>query len=113
MDCSCVIGKRRQSFLKRQCRLILRPIDNLEGHSPLEHFGLERGSVFSPVRCFADTETSFLVLLLEGIVGGKRTAYALVHHGEAVVRERLIIHRVPTKKPAGVTPSAFSCDCRL
>ena len=101
IDCSCAISKRRQSFLKRQCCLILRPVDDLEDYSPFYHFGLEFGSVLFPVRCFADAETSFLALPLERIVGCQSPTYALVHHGEAVVREGLIIHRVPNEKAGG------------
>src|SRR5260370_25371322 len=88
----------RQSFLKRQCCLILRPVDDLEHHSPFDHFGLEFGSVLFPVRCFADTETSLLVLLLKRVVGYQSAADALVHHGKAFVRERLIIHLIPNEK---------------
>jgi hypothetical protein len=43
----------RGELLKRQRRLILRPVDDLEKHSPLDHFGLEIGRVLFPVRCLA------------------------------------------------------------
>ncbi len=33
------------------------------------------------------TETSFLALLIERVVGGKRSAHAFVHHREALARE--------------------------
>ena len=70
---------------------IFRPIDDLEQHSPLEHFGLESGRVLFPLRCLADTEPSFLALLLERVVDGKRSAYAFIHHRKAFAREDLIV----------------------
>src|SRR5258706_16158186 len=48
---------------------------------------------FFPVRGLANAKSSFLTLVFEPIVGRQRTADALVHHGEAVVGEGLIVHR--------------------
>ena len=45
---------------------------------------------------FPDTEKSFLILLLERVIGGQRPAYGFVHHGEAAIVERLIVHRPTT-----------------
>src|SRR6266481_3627227 len=87
---------RRGELLKRQRRPILRPVDDLEKHSPLDHFGLEIGRVLFPVRCFADAESGFPTLCLGRIIRCQRPAHALVHHGEAVVREGLIVHRATT-----------------
>src|SRR6266446_10628006 len=84
---------RRGELLKRQRRLIVRPVDDREKHSPLDHFGLEIGRVLFPVRCLADAESGFPTLRLGRIIRCQRPAHALVHHGEAVVRESLIVHR--------------------
>ena len=38
------------------------------------------------------------VIAFSTIVSRERSTDALIHHGEAVVRERLIIHQVPAVK---------------
>src|SRR6266436_4070546 len=88
------VGCRLRS--PRQRRPILRPVDDFEKHSPLDHFGLEIGRVLFPVRCFANAESGFPTLCLGRIIRCQRPAHALVHHGEAVVREGLIVHRATT-----------------
>jgi hypothetical protein len=57
-------GAESLAFLIGNLAWIFRPIDDLEEHSPLEHFGFEGGRVLFPLRCFADTEPSFLALFL-------------------------------------------------
>src|SRR6266403_176560 len=81
------------SSLERKLRLIFRPINDFEKHSALEHFAFEISGVLFPVRGLANAKSSFLTLVFEHIVGRQRTADALVHHGEAVLGEGLIVHR--------------------
>src|SRR5882762_7836069 len=59
---------RRGELLKRHRLLIVRPVDDLEKHSPLDHFGLEIGRVLFPVRCLADAESGFPTLCLGRII---------------------------------------------
>jgi hypothetical protein len=100
-------GAESLAFLKGNLAWIFRPIDDLEEHSPLEHFGFEGGRVLFPLRCFADTEPSFLALLLERVVDGKCSAHAFVHHREAFAREGLIVHRTPLQEAATVARDGF------
>ena len=78
----------------------LGPIDGFEDHSAPEHFGFEISRVLLPLRGLPNTESGFLAETAERIVRRERTADALVHHGEAVVRERRIIHRTPPHEKA-------------
>ncbi len=71
------VGFRKQGG-SSEFAWIIRPLDDLEEHSPLEHFGFESGRVLFPLRCFADTEPGFLALLIERVVDGKRSAQAFV-----------------------------------
>jgi len=64
-----------------------------KNHSPPEHFRLELSCVLPPIGRLPNAESSFVTLSFERVVGRQRTTHALVHHGEAVVRECLIIHR--------------------
>jgi hypothetical protein len=66
--------------------------------------------MLAPIRRLTDAESGLQFLLLERVVGGQRPADAFVHHGEAVVRERLIIHRAPTyeKAAADIHSNGFS-----
>jgi hypothetical protein len=57
------------------------------------HFCLEIRGVLLQIRRFPKAK-SFLGLSLEHIISHRGAADALVHHAEAVVRERLIIPRV-------------------
>src|SRR5882724_3530235 len=85
------------SFLKGQLGLAPVPIDNLKKHSAPEHFGLEISGVLFPVGGFPDAKPWFIAKTGTRIVGRESAAYTLVHHGQAVVRERLIVHR-PLRK---------------
>jgi hypothetical protein len=67
--------------------------DDLEHHSALEHFDLEVSSVTSPIGRLTNAEFSFRFLPLQCVIGRQRAADGLLHQGEAIVRERLIIHR--------------------
>src|ERR1700704_249330 len=93
------------SPLERKLRLILRPIDDFEKHSALEHFAFEISGVLFPVGRLPNAKSSFLTLSFERVIGCQSPAYALVHHGEAVVGEGLIIHRT--------SPYRLGCDVRL
>src|ERR1700736_6698064 len=84
---------KRGGLKFRQCSLILRPVDDLEHHPAFEHFGLEVSGVMSPFGGLTNAESSFRFLPLQCIVGRQRAADGLVHQGEAVPGERLIIHR--------------------
>jgi hypothetical protein len=75
--------------------LIFWPIDNLERHSPPEHFDLEIGGVKPPFVSFSNAKPSLLAKIAERIVRPQGTTHALVHHGQAVISERLIIHWGP------------------
>src|SRR3981081_2991064 len=66
---------------------------DFEKHSAVEHFAFEISGVLFPVRGLANAKSSFPTLVFEHIVGRQRTADALVHHGEAVLGEGLIVHR--------------------
>jgi hypothetical protein len=83
--------------LKGQRRLIFQPVDDLENHSAPEHFGLQISGVLFPVGGFPDAKPWFIAKIGKRIVGCESAAYTLVHHGQAVVRERLIVHR-PLRK---------------
>src|SRR5260370_21129887 len=91
--------------LERKLRLIFRPINDFEKHSALEPFAFEISGVLFPVRGLANAKSSFLTLVFERIVGRQGTADALVHHGEAVVGEGLIVHRP--------SPYPLACDSLL
>jgi hypothetical protein len=91
--------------LNGSCALILRPIDDFEKHSALEHFAFEISGVLFPVGRLPNAKSSFLTLSFERVIGRQSPAYALVHHGEAVVGEDLIIHRT--------SPYRLGCDAGL
>src|SRR5258705_1143618 len=93
------------SSLERNLRLIFRPINDFEKHSALEHFAFEISGVLFPVRGLANAKSSFITLVFERIVGRQGTADALVHHGEAVVGEGLIVHRTSAYR--------LACDALL
>ena len=79
---------------------ILRPIDDLEDHSAPEHFDLDIRGVKFPLRGLPNAKPALLAQLAKRIVNRERPTDTLVHHGEAVVRECLIIHRAtPNEKP--------------
>lgn len=77
---------------ERQSTLILGPVDDVEEHSPIEHFGFKIARVLLPVRCLSNPEARGRPGGLLRIVRRQGSANALVHHGEAVVCERAIIH---------------------
>src|ERR1700726_954396 len=86
---------RNASSLERKLRLIFRPIDDFEKHSALEHFRIEIRSGLLPVGRLADAKSGFPSLRLSRIIRCQGATHALVHQGEAVVRERLIIQWDP------------------
>src|SRR5258708_10528691 len=81
------------SSLERKLRLIFRPINDFEKHSALEHFAFEISGVLFPVRGLANAKSGFLTLSFERLIGRQSPAYALVHHGEAVLGAGFIVHR--------------------
>ena len=84
-------------------RFSLGPIDNVERLSAPKQFGFEIRCVQFPVGRLANTKSRFLSQLAKRIVSRERPTDALVHHGEAVVRECWIIHRIiPGKGEASV-----------
>src|ERR1700722_11387800 len=85
------------SCLKGQLGLAPVPIDNLKKHSAPEHFGLEISGVLFPVVRLPDAKPWFIAKTSKRIVGRESAADGLVHHDQAVVCERLIVHR-PLRK---------------
>jgi hypothetical protein len=85
------------SFLKGQPGLAPVPIDNLKKHTAPEHFGLEISGVLFPVVGFPDAKPWFIAKTGKRIVGCESAAYGHIHHGQAVVRERFVVHR-PLRK---------------
>jgi hypothetical protein len=79
---------------KEQCRLIFRPIDGVEKHSTPNHFSFESSSVHFPLLGLPDAKLAFRAEFAERIIGRQGTTNAMVHHGQARVCERLIIHPV-------------------
>jgi hypothetical protein len=59
----------QKSLLERWLSLVLGPIDDLEHHSALEHFGFEVSGVQLPFGRCKDTESGFHALAFECIVG--------------------------------------------
>src|ERR1700744_222564 len=92
-----------RSFLKRHRRLIHRPVDDLEKHAALEHLLFEIGSVRFPLRCFSNAELGCYALTVQCVVSRQSATHRLVHHGEAVICERSIIHRSQSCDKATVT----------
>ena len=86
---------RSFSKLKEQLCLSIVPIDDFKKHSTLKHFRLKISGVLSPVWGFPNAKPGILIETDECIVGCESAADTLVHHGQTVVRERLIIHRIP------------------
>ena len=79
---------------KGQRRLIFRPIDDVEKHSAPNHFSFESSSVHFPLLGLPDAKLAFRAEIAERIIGRQGTTNAMVHHGQARVCERLIIHPV-------------------
>jgi hypothetical protein len=52
-----------------------------------------------PIGSLANAKFGFLALAFAGVIRRKSPAYGLVHHGEAIVSESLIVHRAPLRKP--------------
>src|ERR1700716_1555688 len=75
------------SFIQKQISLTFGPVDGLEHHSTLEHFGLEVSSVLFPIGRLAHAKDGFTMIPFEGIVRSKGAAYALIHHGQAPFQE--------------------------
>src|SRR3981081_3954573 len=85
---------RLRLIIEGQQRLNFQPIDDLEDHSALEDLGFEVGGMHLPFGSLPNAKPAFLALLGKRIVSRERSTDAMVHHGEAVVRECLIIHQV-------------------
>jgi len=85
----------RGSILERQRLLILRPVDDVEEHSAPEHLAFEVAGVLLPVGRLADPESRFLAPTLHRVIGRQGAPDAFVHHRQAGVRERLIVHGCP------------------
>src|SRR5438477_148948 len=81
------------SPLKGQLGLPVVPIDDFERHPAFEHFGLEIRRVLLPIWRLSNTEPGPLTEANKFIVSFEGATDALVHHGEAVVCERLIVHQ--------------------
>ena len=98
---------RPGSLLEEKRLLAFRPIDNHEMNSAPEHFGFKIGGVLLPFGCVSDTEYGFAAIPFEVIIGRQGPPYPLIHHGEASVRERLVVHRthLMKKKPPPVSLS--------
>jgi hypothetical protein len=88
------------SALKGQRPLIFRPVDDIEHHSAPEHFRLEIGGVLLPLGRFPNAKSRLLVQTNKRVVRRQSAADALVHHGETVVCERLIVHQDPINEKA-------------
>jgi hypothetical protein len=80
----------------KQRRLIFRPIDDIEKHSTPNHFSFESSSVHFPLLGLPDAKLAFRAEIAERIISRQGATNAMVHHGQARVCERLIIHRVLT-----------------
>jgi hypothetical protein len=98
--CSCAVlssfAASRPLSLEGQRRLNLCPVDDLENHSAPVHLRFEIRGMYLPFGRLP--KPGFLAQLAQRIVSRERSTDALIHHGEAVVRERLIIHQVPAGK---------------
>ena len=58
-----------------------------------------RGVLF-PFGCFSNAELGCYTLTVQCVVGRQGATHGLVHHGEAVICERSIIHRSPSYEKA-------------
>jgi hypothetical protein len=93
------------SSLKGQLGLPIIPVDNFENHPAFEHFELEIGSMLPPIGRLSNAEPGLLAEGNKFIVGFESAADALVHHGEAVVCEGLVVHLAPLRKAVADVPS--------
>ena len=68
--------------------------------------------MFLPLWRIADLELGLTALAFGVVIGGQSTADRRLHHGEAVVRESLIIHLLSCKKPSQVFPATALLNTR-
>src|SRR6202166_3579885 len=58
-----------------------------------------------PIGRFANSESWLVAPFFRCVIGGQRAADGLVHHGQAVVRESLIVHPASNGKSRRYCPS--------
>src|SRR5437016_4170575 len=74
--------------------------DKVKGHAAIAHFGFEICGMQLPFMRFADTKPRFVANAAKRVIGCQGAPDALVHHGEAIVCEGLIVHWATlAKKP--------------
>ena len=90
-----VLGYSREI---KDALLTLGPVDPVKGHTASEHLRFQIGGVLHPIRGFADAKSWFLTQPVQFVVYSQCPSGSMMHHQEAIIRERLIVHGTPVQR---------------